>query len=203
MCEVARKIARATGVEFDIVGFDSGTGMPAPVNYRDHPEYYSGGDFPMQEPALLRSLLPKNAELVIGDIRRTVPTFNFSAPLGFISIDVDFYYSTVHALQVLCRRPESYLPSVIIYLDDVTYDGHNDYCGELLAVREFTEKHAFRPITRFNFLRQTRVFQRAIWIEQMFLAHILDHPARKQLDKQGSVVLDNPYLSSQARSGKR
>ena len=40
MCEVARRVTDATGVRFEIVGFDSGEGMPPPRDYRDHPEYY-------------------------------------------------------------------------------------------------------------------------------------------------------------------
>ena len=38
MSAIARSVTRATGVKFRIVGFDSGTGMPAPRDYRDHPE---------------------------------------------------------------------------------------------------------------------------------------------------------------------
>jgi hypothetical protein len=201
ICEIARKVTTATGVEFDIYGFDGGTGMPPPRDYRDHPEYYRHGDFPMQDPAALQSLLPQNAKLILGSIRDTVASFLPRAPIGFVSIDVDYYSSSVEALQILCGPPELYLPWIIIYLDDVGFDGHNEYCGELLAAREFVQTHPLRPITRYNLLRQKRIFQRAPWIDHMHMAHILDHPIRLEaIGKQGAVVLENPYLGSTYRS---
>lgn len=200
MCDVAAHVTNATGVEFEIVGFDGGAGMPPPIDYRDHPEYYNSGDFPMQDQSALRRLLPKNAKLVVGDIRETVQHLDLKAPLGFVVVDVDFYSSTVDALKIFCRTPDCYLPSVVIYMDDVAFEGHNEHCGELLAIREFTDRHPLRPITRFNFLRQRRIFQRALWIEQMFMCHILDHQVRQHLlSKPGSRVLDNPYLATVER----
>ena len=200
LCEIARKVTESTGVEFDIYGFDSGAGMPAPRDYRDHPEYYRRGDFPMQNPTALRSLLPTNARLILGSICETVSAFQPSAPIGFVSMDVDYYFSTVEALQVFCGPPESYLPWVILYLDDLEFDGHNEHCGELLAAREFTQAHPLRPITRYNLLRQKRIFQRALWIDHVHIAHVLDHPIRSQaIGKQGTVVLENPYLKGSCR----
>jgi hypothetical protein len=197
LCAIAPRVTRATGVEFDIVGFDSGAGMPPPRDYRDHPEHYSHGDFPMQDPGALRAALPNNARLILGDIRDTVRSFQPSAPIGFVSIDVDYYSSTVEALEIFSRLPEAYLPWVIVYLDDVEYEGHNEYCGELLAAREFVDTHPLRPITRYNLLRQRRIFQRAFWIDHMYMVHVLDHPVRTQaLGKMGGVALDNPYLDT-------
>jgi hypothetical protein len=195
ICDIARKVTAETGVQFDIVGFDGAAGMPPPRDYRDHPEYYKRGDYPMQNPAALRSALPKNARLILGDISDTVRTFQPSAPIGFVSIDVDYYFSTVEALEILCGPPETYLPWVIVYFDDLEFDGHNEYCGELLAAREFTATHPFRPITRYNLLRQRRIFRRAFWIDHIFMSHVLDHPIRSRaMAKDGGIVLENPYL---------
>jgi hypothetical protein len=207
ICEVARKVTAETGVRFDIVGFDSGQGMPPARDYRDHPEIYSLGDFPMQNPEALRSLLPGNARLILGKIRETVAAFRPESPIGFISVDVDYYFSAVDALQILAAPPESYLPSVVVYLDDVDVDTHNEFCGELLAAREFVDTHPLRPITRFNMLRSKRLFQRALWIDHMFLAHVLDHPLRQKAlttRLRDTDVLDNPYLTDalSSRSGK-
>jgi hypothetical protein len=47
LCKIAGKVSRETGVQFEIVGFDLGTGMPPPRDYRDHPEKYFTGDFPL------------------------------------------------------------------------------------------------------------------------------------------------------------
>jgi hypothetical protein len=47
ICHVAKRVTAATGVEINIVGFDTGLGMPPPESYRDHPDLYAQGDFPM------------------------------------------------------------------------------------------------------------------------------------------------------------
>ena len=197
MCSVAKRVTKETGVEFDIYGFDSGTGMPRPRDYRDHPEFYMWGDFPMQAPDLLRAKLPANARLVLADIGESIQEYLVNcAPIGFISMDVDYYFSTVEALRVLEGPADRYLPSIVMYLDDIDRDRHNPFCGEWLAVREFTEAHRSRKITRFNMLRQRRLFQRAIWVEKMFIAHILDHDWRcRSLHERREIVLDNPYLT--------
>jgi hypothetical protein len=197
MCKIADRITRITGMRFDIVGFDTGSGMPASVDYRDHPEHYRVGDYPMQSPDALLRLLPPNASLRFGPLRETVPAFirQCRNPVGFISIDVDYYSSTVDALQILTGPPEMYLPLLPIYVDDMNFEGHSEYAGELLAIREFNDEHALRKITKFNMLRERRIFQRAIWIEQMFTGHIFDHPSRIAALKQvGTAVLTNPYL---------
>jgi hypothetical protein len=195
MCEVARKVTEVTGVEFQIVGFDGGAGLPPPIDYRDHPELYSYGDYPMQTQANLIAALPPNASLILGDLKDTVPAFQLEYPLGFISIDVDYYSSARDALQILEGPAHMYLPWVIVYLDDIDNETHNVHCGELLAVREFEETHPLRPIAPYHMLRQHRIFQRALWIDHMYIAHIFDHPVRQEaFEWRRGTVLDNPYV---------
>jgi hypothetical protein len=195
MCEVGRRVTEATGINFDFVGFDGGAGLPPPRDYRDHPEYYSKGDYPMQSPDKLIASLPENAQLILGDIHETVRRFTPPSPVGFVSVDVDYYYSAVDALNLLEGDPENYLPWIIIYLDDVDHDGHNQHSGEMLAIQEFTERHPLRPITPYNSLRPRRLFQRALWIDHMYMAHIFDHQIRtRAIEREGKAVLDNPYL---------
>lgn len=74
MAYIAERVTLETGVAFKLFGFDTGAGMPAPVDYRDHPEYYQAGDFQMDEREL-RAVLPASATLVLGDLRDTVPRF--------------------------------------------------------------------------------------------------------------------------------
>jgi hypothetical protein len=198
MCDVAAKVTRATGVRFRVFGFDTGRGMPPPTSYRDHPELYQEGDFPMDQGAL-RKQLPDNAELVIGDLADTVGPFRDrvspAAPIGFVSIDVDYYSSTVSALRVLEGAPEQYLPRAVVYLDDVEYPTHNSWCGELLAVREFNDRNERRKIERHAFLRSFRLFRNARWIDHVFMLHVLDHPSRNVLNQErAKVVLPNPYI---------
>ena len=197
LCKIGKQITRITGITFQFVGFDLGTGLPPPIDYRDHPEHYRAGDYPMVDrDALLRSL-PPNAEVRFGDLKETVPQFVASrpSPIGFISIDVDYYWSTVDALKVLDGPAAMYLPITLLYADDTVFEDHSDYAGELLAISEFNAAHKLRKITRFNMLRQRRIFQRAIWIDQMFTVHVFDHPTHAAaLKHEGTTILSNPYL---------
>src|ERR1700719_2122671 len=169
MCNIAAKVTQVTGVQFDIVGFDSGKGMPPPRDYRDHPEFYGTGDFPMENRESLQKRLPANASIVIGNVADTVRSFLQScAAIGFVSVDLDYYYSTVEGLKLLEAVPEKYLPWVVMYFDDVAYDRHNPFCGELAAIEGFNVAHSNRKIAKFNVLRQRRVFQRATWIDHMY-----------------------------------
>ena len=68
----------------------------------------------------LERRLPSNAKLIIADIARTVPKFfqALSTPVGFVSIDVDYYWSTVETLRIFDGPADLYLPMVPMYLDD-------------------------------------------------------------------------------------
>lgn len=198
ICELAERVTRETGVRFRIFGFDTGKGMPPPKSYRDHPEIYQQGDFPMNHEALQRRL-PENAKLVLGEISETVAPFLHSlptdAPIGFVSIDVDYYVSTRDAFSVLQGGAEQYLPRVQIYLDDLEHPSHNSWCGERLAMLEFNENHALRKIEQHSFLKSYRIFRNARWIDHMFTLHVLDHSSRTTLlQERPATVLTNPYL---------
>ena len=106
-----------------VLGFDNGTGLPAPVDYRDHPEMWVKGQFGLHhdiEP--LRQQLPDFARLVIEDVGDTVADVHqdlAEAPLGFGAIDVDFYSSTKRLMPLFefdrnatCqRRPYTWMTS--------------------------------------------------------------------------------------------
>jgi hypothetical protein len=197
LCDLARRISKRTGVGIRVVGFDTGRGMPEPLDYRDHPDLYGAGDFAMDEDAL-RQALPDFAELRIGPIATTVKTFRQSlspaAPLGYVALDVDYYSSTKDALAVFAGDADQYLPHVLLYVDDMQFARHNPWQGELLAIREFNDEHATRKIAPYNFLREWRLFKRAVWISQMYGLYILDHPAIQARQTREPVHLSNPYL---------
>jgi hypothetical protein len=198
MCRIAQRVTRATGVHFRVAGFDTGRGMPPPLSYRDHPEIYQEGDFPMDE-AAVRRVLPDNAALVIGELRDTVPAFlqtvTAEAPIGFAVVDVDYYSSTRDALVLFNGKPEQYLPRTLVYLDDLEHPSHNSWCGERRAILEFNEAHELRKIEQHAFLRGYRIFRNARWIDHMFTLHVLDHPARATLVQRREVAVHtNPYL---------
>ena len=199
MAHIAARVAKETGIGFRIVGFDSGSGMPPAQGFRDHPELYMQGDYPMDE-ARLRASLPANVELVIGDLAETVPAYRkeltAEAPIGYVVVDVDYYSSTAAALQLLMGDPECYLPHVGVYVDDIEDPSHNSWCGELLAISEFNDTYAWRKIERHACLRSQRVFKNAKWIDHLFTLHVLDHLVRNTEQRRGWVhTLENPYLN--------
>jgi hypothetical protein len=199
MCRIAERTTAATGIAFEIVGFDGGTGMPPALDYRDLPEHFQQGDFPMIDFAGLKRALPSNARLVIGDVAQTIPEFvrtlSPGAPLGFVSVDVDYYSAAKAAMPILTGAPENYLPLVPVYLDDIGVDGSNPWSGELLAVSEFNDENAMRKIAPFTLLRSRRIFKNTQWIDRMFAAHIHDHPFRSPAHKRATQwVIANEYL---------
>ena len=198
MCQIAERTRRATGIDFHVFGFDTGKGMPPAIDYRDLPEVFQEGDFPMDFDKLLRSL-PDFARLVIGDIEETIPSFLTSltsdAPVGFVAIDTDYYSSTKKALRVLNGEASIYLRVLPIYLDDIAVDGSNPWTGELLAVNEFNRESKLRKIAPFSLLRSKRIFKNTQWIDRMYAAHIHDHPLRSPAIRRAKqYILANEYL---------
>ncbi len=199
MCRLAERVSEATAVEIHVVGFDSGAGMPPPQGFRDHPELYQEGDFPMDFESL-RAKLPPNGELVLGPLHETVVQFrdqrlHAEAPLAYVVIDVDYYSSTVDALKIFEGPAQSYLPLTLMYLDDLALDHHNPFAGEELAVREFNEAHVHRKAARHDFLETGRIFRRAPWLKHIYFMHIMDHPMRAQgVNRAKPIVLGNPHL---------
>lgn len=197
MALIAKKVSAITGVEIRVFGFDTGEGMPwSPVDYRDHPEHYSAGNFKM-DVEKLKATLPNNAELVLGECGKTIPTFlgKLAADgyaIGYVVIDVDYYTSTVDALTLFDGSPELYLPLVHIYLDDIGDPTHHPSAGELLACEEFNAR-PLRKIYADPFLENRRIFRRANWIKHMRRLIVLDHTVTTT-DKQEHRDLNNPYL---------
>lgn len=198
LAELAGHVTRETGVRINIVGFDSGEGMPPPRDYRDHPELYSSGDFPMEDPEVLLQGLAPSARVVIGDVTDTVPAFletlSPDEPIAAAVIDLDYYWSTRDALAVFAGPPNLYLPRVLCYVDDIGFENHNSWAGEMLALNEFNEQHPLRKFELYRFLRAQRVFKNASWLDKVFGLHVLDHPVRQSLTPSAQKrVLRNFY----------
>lgn len=198
MCLIAQKVSALTGVDVQVFGFDTGKGMPAPRDYRDHPDLYQEGDFPGDVDAL-RRILPRNGHLVLGELASTVPQFlqqhaSEKCPIGYVELDVDYYSSTVEAFKLFEGNPRFYLPTPAIYVDDIHFAVHNPYAGELLAINDFNAQHEFRKICFYDFLECSRIFRRAEWIKHIYLLQVMDHPSRKSPAKRDRAHLDNPYI---------
>jgi hypothetical protein len=201
MGRIAEKITEMTGVRIEVVGFDTGEGLPGPRDYRDHPELYQTGDYPPLDKQQIISLLPGNTRIIYGDIADTIASFTKSidSVIGFVKIDVDLYWSSVACFTVFDGSdPSMYLPVTPIYLDDVNLETQNPWCGEFLAVDEFNESHPMRKIAPFHTLRHQRVFKRPSWIDQMFMLHVLDHPRRTLATavEREIAVVKSPHFTS-------
>lgn len=199
ICNISQKITKLTGVDFKIFGFDSGKGMPPPRDHRDHPEVFSEGYYPLIDRSALMRALPPNAKLILGDIQETLPLFlaglSKNSPLGFVVIDVDYYWSAKECLNVFLGAADNYLPWTMVYLDDTGFESANPWAGELLAVREFNEENEMRKIHLFAALRHRRLFKHTSWLDQIYLLHVLDHGRRKVSEGPTEIrVLTNTYL---------
>jgi PAS domain S-box-containing protein len=174
---VAEKTAEILGIEIDTYGFDTGVGLPKPTDYRDLPNLFSEGFFPMEAEKLRGRL--KNATLKLGMVEQTIPKFIDSkpAPIAFVAFDLDLYSSTKQALQLFEADQKLLLPRVYCYFDDILGFSYSEFTGELLAISEFNDSHGMRKISKINGMRYVvpPKCHPHCWVEQFYMAHLFDH----------------------------
>lgn len=174
----AEAVERETGIRIKVYGFDAGPqGLPAFIgDYRDHPDAWHPGDFPMDESAL-RSRLTNRTTLILGNVRDTIQGFfkDFQPPpIGFVSFDLDLYSSTRDALQIFCIPDKRMLWHVPLYFDDIEFLFNHKFAGELLAIDEFNEKSNRVKIDRWYGVRLGRPFPERPFLEKLYVAHDLE-----------------------------
>src|SRR5262245_30259471 len=160
--KISTSIARHLGIRISVFGFDTGQGMPEPTDYRDLPYVWSPGFYRMDRLALERQLT--DAKLLIGNVNETLGSFVAPHPVGFIAFDLDYYSSTKSAFRVF---DTAHLPRVYCYFDDTIWPEtacHNEYTGELCAIREFNMENVDRKLCRIHGLGYTQP-RRAAWTE--------------------------------------
>jgi len=181
----AQLIAEIFDVGIDVYGFDSGCGLPMAIDYRDLPHFWKPGSFPMDEQRLRQRL--RGARLVVGPIAETVEAFvaDKPAPVGFISFDLDYYSSTKQAAKLLDATPAKLMPRIYCYFDDIMGVTFSDFTGERLAMREFNDAHQHRKFSPIHGLRYhlPTHYRDDPWPDQMFIAHIFDHPLYTHYDQ--------------------
>jgi hypothetical protein len=174
---VAEKVEAIFGVRIDVYGFDTGFGLPKPEDYRDLPNLYTESSFHMDVEGLKKRL--KKAQLILGLVENTVPRFidSGAAPVAFVSIDLDYYSSTIQAFKLLEAHQALLLPRVHCYFDDIMGFTFSEYNGERLAIVDFNNSHNTRKISPIYGLRYFLPRQHAqrLWPEQFYMAHIFDH----------------------------
>jgi hypothetical protein len=179
MERLAGEVSRVCLTQIEVVGFDTGHGMPEHSDYRDLPYIWRKGHYRMNSEAVRRRL--KTAELVVGDVADSVPSFlsrQTDAAIGFIAFDLDYYSSTCSALRIFDGPDELYLPRVLCYFDDIIGSDEQLHCGdvgELLAIEEFNRStaraHRIRPIHGLASKRPLA----SSWSPQMLAYHRYDH----------------------------
>jgi hypothetical protein len=193
MVDVAEMIQKETGISFEIVGFDTGAGLPEIKGYKDHPEIWNPGDFAMEDRDLLVQKLGGRAKVIWGDIADTVGAFreavSSESPIGFISVDVDIYSAAKNALGCLTGPADKYTPAVSMYFDDVSFFFANQWAGELAAIAEFNEQSSVRKIGSDRSLPGHRPIKAEDWYSAMYVCHILDHEARQTTANRSKLTI--------------
>jgi hypothetical protein len=193
---IAEGMAQRFQLQIDVYGFDMGTGMPAPSDYRDVP-YVWGQGFYKTDVALLKSRL-SSAQVLLGDVSETIPEFltrSARHPLGFVAFDLDYYSSTKKAFQIFAGPSTKALPRIFCYFDDIIEPQKaylNEYLGELCAIREYNQENEKRKITKIQGLPLLRDFP-DVWNEQMYVHHDFGHPLYESLvTPEGSLFRQLP-----------
>lgn len=185
------EIEQELDVTFEVYGFDLGSGLPSPQDYRDIPYLWSEGEYEMDYESLNRDL--SRSELVIGDVSSTCATFFDDydpAPLGCLFFDLDFYSSTMESFQLLDTSASNILPRLLCYFDDVSGDAviaYNEYTGELGAISDYNETHA-NKIGKIQFRPHLEACP--IETQRLYMYHRFDHELYTQyLEEKPDVYL--------------
>ena len=170
----AINIEKFTGLEIEVFGLDSGTGMPPPKDFRDIPYLWQSGFYKMNIP-LLKSRLTRS-KLLIGPVKSTVRDLikmvSTDKPIAFIAFDLDYYSSTMEAFLLFKASQKRFIPRVWCYFDDLP--NVLPFAGENLAISDFNHKSKDKKLGKPGMLIHTIPFEPA-WANQMYQLHILNH----------------------------
>jgi hypothetical protein len=176
----AEKISRKSGLEIRVAGFDTGEGLPPNSDYRDAPWLWKSGDFP-GDVERLRRVIPETTELVLGRVEETFPRWLSAGshlPVGFVSVDVDYFSSSNAILSVLGdAEARVLLPFVSCYFDDLLRCCTPRPTGEFAAIAEFNGSVTRRKFDRDDWLSEDRPYGERLWLKRMYSLCCFDHPA--------------------------
>ena len=158
-----RKIEKILDIKINIVGFDTGTGLPNSNLKEDLPYFWKQGDYTNIN---LKGLEKEDSSIKIyeGNISSTIDKYILEnkIKIGLIFFDLDLYSSTKLFLDKIPALSEKklLLPRVFCYFDDLFVADYtlNDINGEPLAIKEFNNQFkkiklgkTFDHITDFKF----------------------------------------------------
>jgi hypothetical protein len=193
MAEHAAEIAEHLQIKIEVIGFDSGSGMPATTDPRDLPYAWRSGSFAMDEHALRSAL--GSTRLILGPVEQTVMEAELHYPVGFIAFDLDYYTSTLGAMRIFSRPPDTRLPRVFCYFDDILYPVGamlTEHVGELAAIETFNRNNESMKLGKLSHLNWTRPLP-AAWCEQMYALHDFEHPLYSKLVDVGILYRPPSY----------
>lgn len=185
MEKIATIVGNHFGMTIDVIGIDTGKGLPPPIDYRDGAHIWGEG-FYVMDPAKVRPRL-KSAELVVGPIGESLQAVldrpNL-APVGFVAVNLDYYSLTKQAFAALAAtEPNRRLPRIYCFFDDILWPDracHNDWFGELLAISEFNHEHPMKKLAKIPHLSWMRCHPN-YWNEMIYVLHDFLHPRYTQL----------------------
>jgi hypothetical protein len=172
---LADTLEPAFRIKIDIYGFDAAGGMPKARDYRDTPNLWQEGFYPM-DPEKLQARL-KRTKLHLGPVEETVPEFVASrpAPVAFVAFDLCYYSSTAKALGIFDAHQSALLPRVHCFFRNTLGRTFGDFNGERLAISEFNANHEVRNISKIYGLQYYVGSNIGRWVDQYYMAHICDH----------------------------
>ena len=141
-----KKIKNIIDIKINIVGFDSGSGLPFIDNKKDLPFFWKQGDYTNKSLDKLEKE-DKNLSIFEGNIENTLDKYisKNENKIGLILFDLDLYSSTKIFLNKIKKLSEKnlLLPRIFCYFDDLFIaDYHlDDTNGEPLAIKEFNDQH--------------------------------------------------------------
>jgi hypothetical protein len=165
------------GIGIDVYGFDTGTGLPKPQDYRDVPYKWSEGYYPSDHGELAKRL--RRARLNLGFISETVPAFiqERPSPMAFVAIDLCLYSSAKDALRLFDAEHSLMLPRIPTFFRCIAGKDFSEYAGERLAISEFNSAHTTRKLSPMYGLRHFVPPENAwLWPDLFYSFHMFDHP---------------------------
>jgi hypothetical protein len=165
LCRYREKVQSSTGMTIDVMGFDTGSGMPAIDRWEDHPEMWQQGDYPATVD--LKKTFENRATIFLGDLARDpVPPPKY--PILFASVDVDSYSSSRAVLNYVQQQAGQFCS---VYFDDIEFSTASEYRGQLLAIKEFNEGHPDHRcfVMPDRMLPSGRLIRYAVWYKHMYI----------------------------------
>jgi len=142
-----KKIEKVLDIKINIIGFDSGSGLPIVNNKKDLPFFWKEGDYKNRNLDKLKKI-DDSLTIYEGNIANTINDYishNNKNKIALILFDLDLYTSTKIFLDNVIRLSENnfLLPRVFCYFDDLFIaDYHlDDTNGEPLAIKEFNDHY--------------------------------------------------------------